>query len=113
MSGVPNFATTQSNLENLTRFMFKQFVAGTELELVIRKYEDYTTNHESLFFKLYETFPEWKIRYYSFGPQYKYRPYFTDGQVGETNGYNEYRQSYEHWKQQNAWFEENIKYWDD
>ncbi|MBN2552584.1 MAG: hypothetical protein JXB06_07425, partial [Spirochaetales bacterium] len=29
MSGVPNFATTQSDLEDLTRFMFNHFVEGT------------------------------------------------------------------------------------
>jgi len=113
MSGVPNFATTQSNLEDLSRFMFEQFAEGTELEYVIRKYEDYISAHEALFFKLYKTFPEWKIRFYSFGSKYKYKPYFTEGKIGQTNGYEEYKQSYEHWKEQNIWFEENIKYWDD
>jgi len=113
MSGVPNFATDRSNLEDLTRFMFKQFVEGTDLEYVIRKYEDYLSLHESPFLKLYETYPDWRIRYYTFGPDYKYKPYFTEGDIGETNGYEEYIQSYEHWIQQNTWFEEHIKYWDD
>jgi hypothetical protein len=93
--------------------MFKHFFEGTELEYLSRKYEDYVSAHESLFLKLYETYPEWKIRYYSFGSYYKYKPYFTEGEIGKTNGYEEYKQSYEHWRQQNTWFEENIKYWDD
>jgi hypothetical protein len=113
MSGVPNFATTQSNLEDLTRFMFKQFVEGTRCRDIPRLYRSFIARSPSIFFKHYETDPEWKIRYYSFGPEYKYKPYFTEGKIGETNGYYEYRQSYEHWEQQNIWFEENIKYWDD
>ena len=113
MSGVPNFATTQSNLEDLTRFMFGHFVEGTQCKDIPRLYRRFVDESPSIFFGLYETYPDWKLRYYSFGPEYKFKPYFTEGQIGETNGYYEYKQSYEHWKQQNAWFEENIKYWKD
>ena len=35
MSGVPNFATTQSDLEDLTRFMFSHFVEGTTAKDII------------------------------------------------------------------------------
>ena len=113
MSGVPNFATNKSNLEDLTRFIFKQFVEGTRCRDIPRLYRKFIDENPSIFFGLYETYPDWKIRYYTFGPEYKYKPYFTEGVIGETNGYDEYKQSYEHWMQQNAWFEENIKYWDD
>ena len=76
-------------------------------------YRRFTENSLSVFFGLHGIYPEWKIRYYSFGLDYKYKPYFTEGKIGQTNGYEEYKQSYEHWKEQNIWFEENIKYWDD
>lgn len=111
-SGVPNFATTQSDLEDLTHFMFKQFADGTRIEYVARKYEDYVSEHQSLILKHYNIFPEWKIRIDSFGSKFIDKPYLTPDGIGTTNGYEEYLWSHEDWKQFNAWWAEYRKYWD-
>jgi len=111
-SGVPNFATTQSDLEDLTRFMFKQFVDGTRTEYVARKYEDYLSEHQSLILKHYNTFPEWKIRIDSFGSWFFDQPYLTQDGIGTTNGYEEYLWSQEDWQEFNAWWSEYRSYWD-
>ncbi|UCF99097.1 MAG: hypothetical protein JSV89_06055 [Spirochaetaceae bacterium] len=110
MSGVPNFATAQSDLEDLTRFMFKHFVEGTPTKDIFDLYYSFTDSSPSIFFKHYETYPDWKIRYNSFGSRYKLKPYFTDDEVGRTDGHWEFLESYTHWIEQSVWFDENIRY---
>ena len=112
-SGVPNFATTQSDLEDLTRFMFKQFVDGTRTKDIYLKYERLIRDNPEIGIKLYSTYPEWKIRIDSFGASYSDMPYFTEDGVGTTNGYEEFRWSYEEWKDFNAWWAKYRSSWDD
>jgi len=111
-SGVPNFATTRSDLEDLTRFMFKQFVDGITTEYIRRRFKGYLNENHSLIIKHYNTFPEWKIRIDSFGPRYLDKPYMTENGIGTTNGYEEYLWSHEDWEEFNAWWTEYRSYWD-
>ncbi len=111
-SGVPNFATTQSDLEDLTRFMFKQFVDGTRTKDLLDLYRIYVNDNIASSLRYYETHPEWKIRINSFGARYLNTPYFTEGGVGTTDGYDQNLWSCEDWDAFNAWWTEYRSYWD-
>ncbi len=112
-SGVPNFATTQSDLEDLTRFMFKQFVDGTRTKDIRRLFRIYVEESPYTYLWHYQTHPDWQIRIDSFGASYSDMPYFTEDGVGTTNGYEEFRWSYEEWKDFNAWWAKYRSNWDD
>ena len=111
-SGVPNFATTQSDLEDLTGFMFKQFVDGTRTKDIRRLFRIYVEESPSTYQWQYQTNPNWQIRIDSFGSRYFDTPYYITDGVSTTNGYDEHYWSYEDWEEFNAWWTEYRSYWD-